>query len=84
MTTDPTTATLEKIAAILERQNAALERIADALVLVDAEPMPAAPPDTLKLTLTGEEASALLWVLNKVGGDPAATPRGLIDNIGQI
>jgi hypothetical protein len=35
-------------------------------------------PDTMTLTLSKDEAMALKWVLNKVGGHPVRTPRGLV------
>ncbi len=35
----------------------------------------------IKLTLSEDEARALVWVLTKVGGEPANTPRRHTDHI---
>lgn len=37
--------------------------------------------DTVNLSMSREEAEALMWVLEKVGGDPVQTPRGKIEEL---
>lgn len=45
------------------------------------EPIPAPVETKIVLELTEEEASVLLRVANKIGGDPTTTRRGSIENI---
>lgn len=41
-------------------------------------------PATIQLTLTAEQAAALSFILNNVGGDPATSPRRHISGIADM
>ena len=48
---------------------------------VEVEKVVVTQVSTYQLNINKAELQALLWVLNRVGGDPDSTPRGKIANI---
>jgi len=52
--------------------------------LLGTKPLPIPQIKSLTIEITGDEADALLTILNNVGGNSENTRRGLVDNVARV